>query len=296
MIAIHLTQITGSRQTVQPKIGGRPVLLTCHSKTTKEEKEGNNYTWFFNGRPVGEADFLEQGIYRTGAAGGTLVIPVASASIEGEYTCNAPDNTGSNQSGAKFVVTAARAGDEHTGHITNTGKWSLRPSTHKWNLDKGICDAMVPEFAAEGVRVFDLGAGDGQYTRYLRKQGVNVHGYDGNEAAVKKGLVDVWDLSTLRQMEEPADWCLSLEVAEHLPPKFEDTLLKNYAMNCEQGIVLTWAARGQGGAGHFNERNKPYVAERMKDFGWKYDRELTIRVAKKSQFPHLRNNLMIFRK
>ena len=46
---------------------------------------------------------------------------------------------------------------------------------------------------------------------------------------------------------------MSLEVGEHLPKEFEDIFINNLDNNNNYGIVLSWAIKGQGGYGHYNE-------------------------------------------
>lgn len=64
---------------------------------------------------------------------------------------------------------------------------------------------------------------------------------------------------------------MSLEVGEHLPPQFEDIFIQNLHNNNKHGIVLSWAVKGQGGHGHFNEQNNDYVKSKICDLGYVND-------------------------
>ncbi|KAK7004452.1 hypothetical protein BgiMline_005973, partial [Biomphalaria glabrata] len=37
------------------------------------------------------------------------------------------------------------------------------------------------------------------------------------------------------------DWILSIEVAEHIPAKFEEIYLDNLVRHAREGIILSWA-------------------------------------------------------
>jgi tryptophanyl-tRNA synthetase len=43
------------------------------------------------------------------------------------------------------------------------------------------------------------------------------------------------------------DWIISLEVAEHIPEKYEAVYLDNIFRHAKEGIILSWAVPGQIG-------------------------------------------------
>jgi tryptophanyl-tRNA synthetase len=43
------------------------------------------------------------------------------------------------------------------------------------------------------------------------------------------------------------DWIISLEVALHIPEKYEAVYLDNILRHAKEGIILSWAVPGQGG-------------------------------------------------
>ena len=83
----------------------------------------------------------------------------------------------------------------------------------------------------------------------------------------------VLDLSEPIKFDTPFSWVMSLEVGEHLPKKFEDIFINNLHNNNEKGIVLSWAVKGQGGDGHFNEQNNDYIKSKICNLGYINDIE-----------------------
>ena len=90
---------------------------------------------------------------------------------------------------------------------------------------------------------------------------INAHGYDGNPNTpeLTNNICKILDLSIPTKFDEPFSWVMSLEVGEHLPSKFEDIFINNLHNNNVDGILLSWALKGQGGDGHVNEQNNDYI-------------------------------------
>ena len=57
------------------------------------------------------------------------------------------------------------------------------------------------------------------------------------------------------------------------PKKFEDIFINNLHKNNKNGIVLSWAVKGQGGDGHFNEQNNDYIKSKICKLGYINDIE-----------------------
>ena len=77
------------------------------------------------------------------------------------------------------------------------------------------------------------------------------------------------DLAT-KQTLKPADWVLTLEVGEHIPPQFMDTFLSNVVRHARHGVVMSWARPGQtrpGEPAHPNEVSNIRVIAEMKKLG-----------------------------
>lgn len=99
-----------------------------------------------------------------------------------------------------------------------------------------------------------------------------------------------------------ADWVLSLEVAEHIPPSFEEMFLRNVVAHASKGVVISWAIPGQGGTGHVNVRSHEYVEQRFAKLGWVHDdrasshlRAVAVSVPA-SGFHYFNNTMHVFRR
>ena len=103
--------------------------------------------------------------------------------------------------------------------------------------------------------VMELGAGMGCYTQYLASRGVPIRAYDGSPTVAQKtdGLVQTADLSRRQSLGPRADWVFCIEVAEHIPPQFEEALLSNVHEHNRKGVVLSWSSlKPPHGNGHVN--------------------------------------------
>jgi hypothetical protein len=59
---------------------------------------------------------------------------------------------------------------------------------------------------------------------------------------------------------------------------------------------MSWALEGQGGLGHFNERNNEYIKEKVIALGYTNDLEAENRLREASSLWWFKNTLMVFRK
>ena len=128
------------------------------------------------------------------------------------------------------------------------------------------------------LSVNDFGAGVGQYGHALlgRDPGYRWLGYDnaGNVEAVTDGFVAFFDLTTPLSLPR-ADWVMSLEVGEHVPPEHERMLIRNlHAHNC-RGILLSWAHLGKWGVGHVNNHRNEYLIALMDELGYAHNAKRT---------------------
>lgn len=122
-------------------------------------------------------------------------------------------------------------------------------------------------------------------------------GYDGspNVEEVTTGLVKYMDLSRPQNFSRKWDWVLSLEVGEHIPIEFENNFLSNLVSPAKEGIVLSWATRGQTGWRHVNNLNNPEVVERMAALGFYPDHELWAKLKDSATFWWFQETLMVFK-
>lgn len=95
----------------------------------------------------------------------------------------------------------------------------------------------------------------------------------------------------------PAEWTMSIEVAEHIPPEKEAVFLFNALKLAKNGTVLSWAGLRQAGHHHVNRRTNAYVQAKLGCAGFFFQVEQTrlLRDAVDA-CPWLRRTVMVFRK
>jgi hypothetical protein len=91
---------------------------------------------------------------------------------------------------------------------------------------------------------------------------------------------------------------ICLEVGEHIPKQYQETLLNNFINNCDKYLILSWAVRGQGGYGHYNELNNDEILPLIENLGFKFLKELSesVRLVPEDKCSYFRNTLMVFEK
>ena len=165
--------------------------------------------------------------------------------------------------------------------------------------DHSLADSLSVFFKQENVNsLVDLGCGLGDYVKNFLRNNINAVGFDGNPNTpeLTNNLCKVLDLSVPHKFDEPYEWVLSLEVGEHLPAKFEDVFIQNLHNNNKYGIILSWAVKGQGGHGHFNEQNNDYVKSKICALGYVNDVEAEMNLRNNSSLPWFKNTTMVFRR
>lgn len=183
--------------------------------------------------------------------------------------------------------------------VHENGYWFGEDTTGEHHFDAPLAERLARFFKEEeATSVLDLGCGPGLYVKLLKERNIECEGYDGNPNTVQitNGLGKVADLTKPLNLGKVYDWVLCLEVGEHIPKKYEQALLDNMHLHNAKGIVLSWALKGQGGFGHFNEQNNDYVKKIMAQKGYVNDQgaEQILRTA--AQFPWFKNTIMVFRK
>jgi cyclopropane fatty-acyl-phospholipid synthase-like methyltransferase len=185
--------------------------------------------------------------------------------------------------------------------IHNNGYWEGVSSnvTSGHFYDVGLANYLVEFFKNEKVKnLVDLGCGDGKYVKTFRENGINANGFDGNPSTPEytNNICGVLDLSVPYQFDKPFDWVLSLEVGEHLPKQFENIFINNLHNNTNYGIILSWAIKGQGGYGHYNEQNNDYIKSKICSLGYINDIESENKIRSVSKLRWFKNTIMVFRK
>lgn len=165
--------------------------------------------------------------------------------------------------------------------------------------DPTLAVALVQFFKNENVQTLvDFGCGDGKYVKTFRENAINAQGFDGNPNTPEytNNTCAVLDLAVPFKFDNPVDWVMSLEVGEHLPKQFEDTFIQNLHYNNKNGILLSWALEGQGGHGHYNERNNDYIKNKICALGYTNDLLVENYIRSAATIWWFKNTIMVFRK
>jgi 2-polyprenyl-3-methyl-5-hydroxy-6-metoxy-1,4-benzoquinol methylase len=206
---------------------------------------------------------------------------------------------------------AGRAACAAGSGVGATGGYCLSGDGHVGGNDVlNIAFAVELARLFEGGSVLDLGAGLGQYERFWSRPGMHLVGIpaprsvracDGafNIEDVTGGNVTFCDLTAPDlDVGGPADWVMSIEVAEHVPPELEAYFLKNVVSHAKQGFVVSWALPDQPGHHHVNGKVAAGVIDAFATFPiWAYDDAMTkhLRNIAGSTW-WLKNTIYVFRK
>ena len=169
-----------------------------------------------------------------------------------------------------------------------------------YKLDKRLASCLGHFF--RGLSVSELGAGVGRYKRHVDASGLAgpYVAYDGltNVTLMTRGRVQFADLTVDNPFIRRSDFALSLEVAEHIPPKYEKVLLRNYDRANRQGIVLSWSNLGssQSNHGHVNPKRKSMVRLLFSKYGYSEDRNASAYLRQCATFLYLKRGIQVFRR
>jgi hypothetical protein len=92
----------------------------------------------------------------------------------------------------------------------------------------------------------------------------------------------------------PTAQVTALEIAEHIPKKFEQRFLKHITCMASRALVLSWAHPGQPGFGHINLATLEQVHEKMRQLGWAAHPEWSEELRRSAQFEWFKNNAAVF--
>ena len=164
-----------------------------------------------------------------------------------------------------------------------TGAWGGATAWehHSWSPQLA---AFIGDFlrGQEDVHVYDFGCGLGHYLAALEPRGFKQ--LLGIEKDPPENSVLDWGKYVWQDITKPFSFtyrgnALFLEVAEHVPAFFENTMLENVtdAVRLSGSLIMSWAVRGQGGDGHVNELDTYEVLQRMCSRGFELDADATRR-------------------
>jgi SAM-dependent methyltransferase len=103
----------------------------------------------------------------------------------------------------------------------------------------------------------DLGCGQGYFVRWLRGNGVDAWGVEGEDLGTSfkaTGYQIQQNLSHAFDLGKTYDMVMCTEVVEHIPEPFEDVVFDNIVRHTHRYLVFSGATPGQGGTGHINEK------------------------------------------
>lgn len=187
----------------------------------------------------------------------------------------------------------------HKATINKNGFWEGKQAESQHIHDKTLSLALINFFKNEKIdNVCDFGCGMGNYVKDLKKNNLKAMGFDGNPNTpeLTNNECKVLDLSKPIKFDIPFTWVMSLEVGEHLPKQFEDIFINNLHNNNKNGIVLSWAIKGQGGHGHYNEQNNDYIKKKICKLGYINDLEIENKLRESSTLKWFKNTIMVFRR
>jgi 2-polyprenyl-3-methyl-5-hydroxy-6-metoxy-1,4-benzoquinol methylase len=164
--------------------------------------------------------------------------------------------------------------------VTKTGYWTkdtnVLEHAHSVVLADWIADFLKEE---KNTQIYDFGCGLGKYLKKLEKKGFKkLKGIEADPIKADHNFEILrLDLATPIQLEEKGI-IICLEVGEHIPVEYESIFLDNLKNNCDKYLILSWAIRGQGGHGHFNELDNYEVVGKISNLGFTFLKDLTLDV------------------
>ena len=165
--------------------------------------------------------------------------------------------------------------------------------------------------------VVDFGCSIGSLLEVFLEAGKKIKGY---EYCYEESLNSIRKVENLENFIEFGDVSkdinagvhdisISIEVAEHIPTEYSESLVKNLKNSTKGLIIFTAATPDQGGTGHINCQQPSFWIKLFKKHGCEYDMDETARIRSKcmptkdthlNTFPHVwahvYRNLMVFRK
>ena len=184
--------------------------------------------------------------------------------------------------------------------INETGYWNkeVAPSWHAHS--KELNDWLINYLKDyQDETIIDFGCGMATYLENFYENGFkNLIGLEGDPVKTDFEFeVLTQNLSQEFNLNKKGI-VISLEVGEHIPQKYQDIFLDNLEKHCKDLLIVSWAVRGQGGVGHFNELNNDEIIPEIEKRGFKLVEEDTksIRECIKTDCFYFQNTLMVFKR
>jgi hypothetical protein len=147
--------------------------------------------------------------------------------------------------------------------MKDTGVWTAQEAKTQHAFSERLANILSNNL--KGL-VYDVGCGRGDYVNHFNQKGISCIGIEGTD--FNNGNM-VWDLTNPLSSELTKGAVICLEVAEHIPQKYESIFLDNLQLLTSKYLFMSWAIKGQGGHGHVNEQDKDYVLKTMNARGFK---------------------------
>lgn len=185
--------------------------------------------------------------------------------------------------------------------ILDKGSWNWNDSSenHSENLDTGLMDYLLTFLKDKNQKIImDFGCATGYFLKYIseRTQGLELIGVEPHASSHSnleyKNILD-YNLGAPFDLNKKGT-VMCIEVLEHIPAEFEDAAIDNIVRHCDKYLFISWAYRGQGGWGHFNEKNINEVVSIFEKKGFVVLKEESIKARMASTVSWIKNNFVIF--
>ena len=165
--------------------------------------------------------------------------------------------------------------------------------------------------------VVDFGCSIGSLLEVFLENGKKIKGYEYcyeeclNSIRKVENLEEHIEFGDVSKDLNPGifDASISIEVAEHIPTEYSESLVKNLKNSTKDIIIFTAATPDQGGTGHINCQERSFWIDLFEKNGCVYDIKETEKIkerciptkeVKVNNYPHMwahvYRNLMVFRK
>lgn len=148
--------------------------------------------------------------------------------------------------------------------------------------------------------VLDVGCGQGAWLSVWKKRDdIRVAGLDGHYVNPNRLMIESEefisaDISETFDLKRKFSLCQCLEVAEHIPEEYSDTLVNNICSHSDV-VMFSSAPVGQGGENHVNEKPYSYWKQKFNERGFDmYDPIRPKLASHKEVKGWYRNNIFLF--
>ena len=183
-------------------------------------------------------------------------------------------------------------------YINRTATKSCGEPVQAWcvyRLDTGLVKEMA-RFFGGSASVTELGAGVGRYARALTPSVRRYSAYDGMPGIEHRshGWVTHGDVSNASLELAASDYVVTFEMAEHVPRKFESTLLDLIDRAATRGVILSWSDKGNDGVGHVNAKRASQVQQLFCARGFHLHSVPTRALRSASYYWYFKKNILVF--